>query len=215
MFTQAVQSNTAALDDPQPIAGQTTTTSDITVSGQTAPISNVVVNLSLHYPSDGDLSITLTDPAGTLISLDNQVATGQNMIDTTFADGSPPLIDGSAPYTGSFQSSDLMATLNGDNANGVWQLQITDEGQVTTGTLDGWSLQLTTGTTEPYAITAPDGSFQFNNLPEGDHHIREVPNAGYSETSPASGVYDVTLTTGAFVTGVNFGNSPNIVLALK
>ncbi|HEY1603438.1 MAG TPA: proprotein convertase P-domain-containing protein [Pirellulales bacterium] len=206
IFTQAVQSNTAALDDPQPITSQNTTTSDITISGQTSPISNVIVNLSLHYPNDGDLSITLTDPAGNLISLDNQVATGANMIDTTFADGATALTNGVAPYTGSFQSSDLMATLNGDNANGVWQLQVTDEGQVSSGTLDGWNLVLTTGTTEPNTTTNPDGSFQFNDQTEGVHHYREIPPAGYVETSPASGVYDETLATGAYVTGVNFGN---------
>ena len=86
-FNQPIQSNTAALDDPQSITGLTTTTSDITISGQSGPINDAVVNLSLHYPSDADLSITLTDPEGNSVTLDNLATTGQNMIDTTFQDG--------------------------------------------------------------------------------------------------------------------------------
>ena len=118
---------------------------------------------------------------------------------------------GAAPYTGTFQSSDPLANLDGDDPNGVWQLQVTDDGQNYSGTLAGWSLQLTAGNTnEPSAVTAADGSYQLNNLPEGVNYIREVAPAGYQETSPAGGVYAVTLSTGSYVTGDNFGNVPSV-----
>ena len=205
-FDQPVESNIAALDDPQPITPQSTTTSDISVSGQNGPIDDAVVTLSLDYPSDADLVITLTDPSGTTITLDNGVMTGQNMINTTFEDGGTALTAGAAPYTGTFQPSDLLASLDGDDPDGVWQLQVTDNGQTDSGTLEGWNLQLAAGNTdEPSAVTAADGSYQLNNLPEGVNIIREVPPAGYAETSPAGGFAAVTLTTGSYVTGINFG----------
>ena len=205
-FDQPVESNIAVLDDPQPITPQSTTTSDISVSGQNGPIDDAVVTLSLDYPSDADLVITLTDPSGTTITLDNGVMTGQNMINTTFEDGGTALTAGAAPYTGTFQPSDLLASLDGDDPDGVWQLQVTDNGQTDSGTLEGWNLQLAAGNTdEPSAVTAADGSYQLNNLPEGVNIIREVPPAGYAETSPAGGFAAVTLTTGSYVTGINFG----------
>ncbi len=92
--------------------------------------------------------ITLTDPSGTTITLDNGVMTGQNMINTTFEDGGTALTAGAAPYTGTFQPSDLLASLDGDDPDGVWQLQVTDNGQTDSGTLEGWNLQLAAGNTD-------------------------------------------------------------------
>ncbi len=40
------------------------------------------------------------------------------------------------------------------------------------------------------------------------HHIREVTPATFTETVPASGVYDVTVGDGDTVTGLNFANTP-------
>ena len=206
VYSQPVTSVIPAVDDPQPINGLSTTTSDIVVSGASGSIDNVVLNLTLHFPHVEDLSIVLTDPDGNSVEVDNVSTIGANMINTTFDDASStPLSQGTAPYTGTFEPVNALATLDGDDANGVWQLQVTNDDQTTTGTLDGWNLQLTSGVTEPSTLTASDGSYQLNNLPEGDQHIRVVPPAGFAETSPASGVYDETLDTGAYVTGDNFG----------
>ena len=153
-----------------------------------------MVTLSLNYPSDSDLLITLTDPSGTAITLDDGVMTGQNMSNTTFEDGGTALDSGSAPYTGTFQPSEPLASLDGDDADGDWQLQVSDFGQTNTGALEGWSLQLEAGyTDEPSAVTASDGSYQLNNLPAGANDIRVVPAAGYVATSPAAGLQVVSL----------------------
>ena len=41
--------------------------------------------------------------------------------------------------------------------------------------------------------TAADGSYKFVDVAPGEYHIREVPQADFAETQPASGVYNAHL----------------------
>ncbi len=60
---------------------------------------------------------------------------------------------------------------------------------------------------EPSTVTGAGGSYQFNNVSFGDHHIREVLQSGYAETGPPSGVFDVNVPSSPDnVTDLNFGN---------
>jgi subtilase family serine protease len=61
---------------------------------------------------------------------------------------------------------------------------------------------------DPSVTVGSNGTFTFGNLPAGTYHLREVlpSSAWYKITSPATGVDNLTLTSGQKMSGQNFGN---------
>jgi len=117
-------------------------TSTITVSGGTISISKVMVTLSITHTFDSDLLIYLVSPAGTQIELStNNGGSGVNYTDTVFDDGAATLIiNGTAPFTGTYGPEVTLSTLNGEDANGTWTLRVYDDAAADIGTLDAWSI---------------------------------------------------------------------------
>jgi len=200
-------------DAPKSIADQSTILSTLTINGVSGAISDLNVNLTLHHTRDSDLAITLISPDGTYIPLTNHNGgTGANFLNTTFDDQAATAItSGSAPFSNTYRPSSVLSTLNGKNPNGVWKLLVADTVANNSGTLDGWSLQITTNAAEPYALSDYDGNYQFSNLIAGVHHIRQAPTPYTTLTAPASGVYDVTVSAQTNFTGRNFGNLSSIL----
>ena len=63
------------------------------------------------------------------------------------------------------------------------------------------------GSTDRTAVTAPDGSYTFSNVPPGTHKVNEVAPAGFVQTAPpAPGHYVVTVGPGQNLMGMDFGN---------
>lgn len=61
---------------------------------------------------------------------------------------------------------------------------------------------------EPSFLSNAQGYYELD-LNAGTYHIREVANSGYTQTSPAGGVWTLTVGAGWIVTGKSFGNKPN------
>jgi subtilisin-like proprotein convertase family protein len=196
-------------DVPKAIPDQKTITSTTTVSNVLGPISDVNVTLTIHHTFDRDLVITLIAPDGTKVTLANRNgSSADNFINTVFDDqASAAITSGSAPFTGTFRPVGLLAKLNGKNANGVWTLQVADVTRQDSGTLDSWSLSIATAG-EPSETTDTSGGYQFVDVPPGDHHIREIPQTGFVQTSPVGAVYNVIMGTGSRVSNQDFGNAP-------
>jgi hypothetical protein len=57
---------------------------------------------------------------------------------------------------------------------------------------------------DPTATTNDQGNFQFTVTAPGTYNIRQVLNGGVLLDTPASGSYQVTVTSGASITGINF-----------
>jgi subtilisin-like proprotein convertase family protein len=207
VFTPASQLAATSTDVPVTIPDLKTITSTITVSGATGTIGDLNVNLTLHHTYDSDLVITLISPTGKTVTLANKNGgSGDNFLGTIFDDQATTSISsGSAAFAGSFRPISSLATLNGDDLNGVWTLQIADTVRRDSGTLNSWSLDFTTGS--DIAVTsAADGSYKFVDVAPGEHHIREAPQADFAETQPASGVYNLTVAVGASIKGKDLGN---------
>lgn len=63
--------------------------------------------------------------------------------------------------------------------------------------------------TEPQTLTDSSGGYVFQNLPTGNHVVREVLPPGFIQTTPGGdGARRVQLSQGEIVAGQNFGNQP-------
>ncbi len=144
----------AAVGNTNGVLNSTTTVPSF---GGTFTITHVTVRMNLAFSDDADLSAVLIAPDGTQVPLFSGVGgTGSNFINTTFDDSAETSITdpgAAAPFTGSYRPSGQLSTLDGHTVDiknaaglwvpGVWTLQITNTKTGTTGTLENWSLSLT------------------------------------------------------------------------
>ena len=59
---------------------------------------------------------------------------------------------------------------------------------------------------EPSAVTAADGSYTITGINPGTWRVKEVAQAGWTCSYPALGYHEETFTSGAVLTGNDFGN---------
>ncbi len=153
-FFTGVQTITpeTSTDVPHPIGpdGGSVTTSTITVAG-VGILSDVNVdNLVGTHTYMGDLTFELTSPAGTTITIMSPSCDSTDNFDINLDDEAPPGAwpCGPAGGGGTYQPSQALSAFDGENADGVWTLKITDGANIDGGQLDGWGLTFET-------ITAP------------------------------------------------------------
>lgn len=163
-----------AIPDNDPVGISVTAT----VANGPVAITGVSVNVDATHTWVGDLIFTLTSADGTMITLLDRPgapATGNgcqdNDVVATFIDGAA---DPEGICTGANAAWPVtlaapvtaLAALNGEDANGVWTLTISDNAGGDTGTLNNWELVIDSvpiGDGAPIAsvVTAPDGSYNF------------------------------------------------------
>ena len=180
--------NFPSTDTPKPIPDVRTppTLSSIVIASP-GLVSDVNVTINITHTFDADLDIFLIGPNGTRVELttDNG-GSGDNFTNTVFDDQAVTSITaGAAPFTGSFKPEGLLSTLNGISAAGTWKLEITDDANLDSGTLNSWSL----------TITNPAGSYQCTSCslaPPGEATnllFTSKTSASWSSASGASGYY--------------------------
>jgi len=93
-------------------------------------IKNVTLQVNLLSPDDSFVQASLFDPGDdNVFLLMNGVASGSNLIGTTFTDaGSTTIPGGVAPYTGMFQPEIPLNVFNTGVANGTWILKVGNVG---------------------------------------------------------------------------------------
>ncbi|MCY2968767.1 MAG: M36 family metallopeptidase [Planctomycetota bacterium] len=197
----------AATAVPIPIPDLTTVTSNLNVSGL-GTVVDVNVVIDIDHTFDSDLDIYLTGPDGTQfeLSTDNGAA-GNSYHQTVFDDqAATSIVNGVAPFAGSFRPEGSLASLVGTSANGLWTLRVTDDSEKDIGILKAWSLQITTLVSEESRLTNDQGVYNFNNLPVASFVIREVVPRGVEQTVPATGYYALSLGVNEVQGGLHFGN---------
>ena len=125
-------------DVPRPLLDPGTVVSTLPVSAGSRTVSKVTVTLNINHTYDSDLTITLISPAGTRITLAaKRGGSSDNYTNTTFDDAAATAISaGVAPFTGSYRPETPLSALIGQSASGTWQLEVTDDTAVDTGTLN-------------------------------------------------------------------------------
>ena len=188
-----------------------TTASTVAVSGAPAgdTVQSVTVSgLSLSYPNDANLVLTLMAPNGIGVVLASGLA-GANFSGTAFSDAAAtPIASGAAPYRGTFKPTSPLSGLAGAPVNGNWTLTVTDKATGgNLGTLTGWTLSIVPTTPAPaIAFAAP------TLLPA---LIADTPPATSSQiTAAGAPVGDTVQSVTVSGLSLSYPNDANLVLKL-
>ena len=159
----------------------------------------VCMNITHNYTDD--LDIRLVSPSGTIVylSTDNG-GSGDNYVGTCFnMDATTNITAGIAPFTGDYVPEGNLSNLIGQNANGLWRLQIRDDDWIFSGSLNSWSIDFTC------EAECEDGEEQytlnlFDSYGDGWDHgsghlvtINGVDYGGYDFTTGTSFSYSICL----------------------
>lgn len=197
-----------SINVPKSIADLSTVNSTLAVSGFSGTIKDLNVKLNISHTFDADLDVFLISPLGTRIELFTDVgSSGVNFTNTILDDeATTSIASGTAPFTGRFKSEGLLSGVDGQNPNGSWRLETTDDASGDVGTLNSWSLTFNSAAKELSKVTSASGAYSFTNLASGTYAIREVLKSGWSRTAPSTGLYSVAYTSGTVVNNRDFGN---------
>jgi len=125
------------------ITDTATITSTLTISTPATSIDDLDVEVDITHAFTGDLTITISSPGGTTVTLVDGVGGGGDDFDGTVFDdeASTSITAGSAPFTGSYSPEEALSDFDGEDPNGVWTLSVTDSVLGGEGTLDAWSME--------------------------------------------------------------------------
>ncbi|MEL6104393.1 MAG: proprotein convertase P-domain-containing protein [Planctomycetota bacterium] len=169
------------------IVDNTTVVSPIVVSGISA-YDRIEVTLDISHTWDADLTLELVAPDGSAITLaDSLGGNGDDYAGTVFDDAAPQAItDGAPPFTGTFRPQEPLANLLGLDANGEWNLRVTDSATGDPGTINSWELLI--GQAEPSAVTDATGLYQFRNVANGSYKLAVAPTGNFAPVAPIGSV---------------------------
>jgi gliding motility-associated-like protein len=171
--------------------------SPVTVAGvvQKTVASGVIqsVCLNIDHPSDGDLDIYLVSPDGKFLELSSDNGgTGDNYTNTCFTPNATKSIQltGSAPpFTGNFKPEGDWSALDGAPTNGIWKLQVSDDGLAFSGKLLDWAITF-----------APAYAIQYNWTPSAGLSCSDCPEPIALPTASTKYVVKATDNYGCQVT---------------
>jgi subtilisin-like proprotein convertase family protein len=153
----------------------------IAISGidPTHTLEDIVISLDITHSWVSDIDVELIAPDGTSLTLTEDLGgTGDNYIGTTFQDGNPSITTGSPPFVGTFEAIDgsMVTAFNGvTNLNGDWTLNVVDDEEFISGTLDSWSIEVVT--------SPPAGSVTSYTYPTGNYTVTWIYDDGSGNTS--------------------------------
>jgi subtilisin-like proprotein convertase family protein len=128
------------------IADRATVTSNIFI-GASGLLNDMNVTVSASHTYIGDLVYSITSPSGTTVALKDFNGNGCGSVNgssqtytVTYNDSASSFQN--CPTIGNSNTKPVgsLATLNGQNINGLWTLTVTDASQGDVGTLNFWSL---------------------------------------------------------------------------
>lgn len=163
---------------------------------ENAVIGDLNIQLSITHTSVGDLDGYLITPAGDRIELFAAVGGGGDHFDqTTFDDeASTSITRAQAPFNGSFQPGGLakrqpgLASLNGKNVQGVWQLMIRCSRSERAGVLHDWALIVSPDRTAvDQMLDAPVAAAPESDNDESDNDGPSGDSGDPAESAAAAG----------------------------
>jgi uncharacterized repeat protein (TIGR01451 family) len=198
---------TATQSTPVPIVDVAVSSSTLAVSGGGAYLWDVNVTTNITHTFSADMDITLTSPAGTVVTLttDNGAGNDNTYNGTVWDDDANPA--GQVPYTTNaglatdhpyvnlttatpLVAEENLAAFAGENPNGTWTLTVSDDLAGDTGSIASWSLEITTFPAAP--TTATTTATQSTPVPIADV---AVSSSTLAVAGAGTSLCDLNLTT--------------------
>ncbi len=154
------QTTSFANNTPVAIVDLTTISSTISVTGVDTYLHDIDLTAAITHTWSADLIITLTSPAGTTVTISSaNGGSNDDVFNGTIFDDSASVITTDATYANGVPQAALvpegaMGAFIGEDPNGTWTIEIEDTALADTGTLNSWSLDVTTLTLPPIATIA-------------------------------------------------------------
>ncbi|MBC8081684.1 MAG: proprotein convertase P-domain-containing protein, partial [Hymenobacter sp.] len=138
-----------------PAGGNAPVTSVLNVSNPDRVGDIRIRNLAITHPNMGELTVSLTNPAGRTVVLLANACPGTANTNVNLSDAAAAV---TCPLTGgaTYRPANSLAELLNDPANGNWTLTISDNTPANGGDLTGWGLELCTlaeGPAAPSSLT--------------------------------------------------------------
>jgi subtilisin-like proprotein convertase family protein len=191
--------------------GPAVVSSTLSVMGAGTSLFDVNLTTNLTHTFAADLDITLMSPAGTVVTLttDNGAGNDNTFNGTVWDDDANPA--GQVPYVTNnglatdhayvnltlaspLAPEEAMAAFIGEDPNGTWTITISDDLAGDGGSLDSWSLNLTTFTCAACMVTCPANVTQSNDADQCGAVVNYPPPTttgpcGAVTCSPPSGSF--------------------------
>ncbi len=207
--------SSSSSDATQPIPDGSTigSTASVRVSGAGIVNGALSVTVVVMHPNPSQLTITLVAPDGDRITLlrnrtlgDGDAAGTQIF---TFEDGITESIDQQANLNiYRLVPDEPLSTFAGRNADGDWQIIVTDDTPGGFGVLSFGSITIAS---EPSSLTDAAGNFTLSGIPNSTQTVRVnvVPSAGW-QRSAGGGVVTIDFTSAAEPLNIGFTRTSGI-----
>ncbi|MFK7932017.1 MAG: reprolysin-like metallopeptidase [Saprospiraceae bacterium] len=133
-----------ATDVPENIVDNTTVSSTLNVAAM-GTISDLNITLTGTHTYMEDLTVTLVSPNNTRVVLFTAQCEDMDNFSITLDDEAANAIDCPVNDAATEQPQNVLASFDGQEMNGTWTLEISDNATDDTGQLTSWSLNICTG----------------------------------------------------------------------
>lgn len=153
------------------VRGSVSNNVNVTLDGV---VTNITVNLNISHTYVGDLIVDLTSPSGTTVRIVDKIGVSGGStcgcsaddIVSNLSDSGGASIEascGSQASGGTFLPANPLSAFIGESATGTWTLTVMDDDELSTGTLNSWSLTITTDADGTGSDTGEPQRFQFTD----------------------------------------------------
>lgn len=129
-----------AQDIPISSAGPNTVFSTINIADQ-GILNSLTVDINLTHTYISDLTINLTSPLGTTVTLITELCEDSQNINVTFDDEADNISCSANPaISGTFSPEGLLSSFKGENLSGTWTLTVIDSWEEDGGSINSFGL---------------------------------------------------------------------------
>ena len=144
-----------ATDIPVNILDLSTVKSSIIISEDVIVFGVSIQNLDVTHTWVSDLTVTLTSPEGTTVTLFDRACSDNEDVFLTFDDHASSTLVCPPNDGGSYIPSEELSSFFEESSRGEWVLSINDAANQDQGALNGWGIVITTETTIDPTPSAP------------------------------------------------------------
>lgn len=182
--------------------------------GTSQTVSDVNIGVLMAHTYRGDLVITLVSPAGTRVTVVNQVGGGGDNFNALLDDQAGTAVSGYTandtitavpPYNRTLTPSSALAAFNGQNAAGTWTIEVCDAAPQDDGIFQQADLYLTTILTADLSLSQSVSSSAPNDLASISYTLTVTNSTSSTQTASAIMVRDLLPSGATFVSSSGTG----------